>query len=129
VKLIFACCLVCLPLKNLHLTSPYGYRVHPVTGKYAFHAGVDLRAKEDTVFAIMDGSVAATGYNDFLGMFIRLDHGGGFNPVTATSARFLSRRAIRSDQGNRLQFQGPQEGLPAATSTSASAISADTSTR
>jgi len=78
VKLIFACYLVCLPLKNLHLTSPYGYRVHPVTGKYAFHAGVDLRAKDDTVFAIMDGSVAATGYNDFLGIFIRLDHGGGF---------------------------------------------------
>jgi len=78
VKLIFACCLICLPLKNLHLTSSYGHRIHPVTGKYAFHAGVDLRAKADTVFAIMDGSVAATGYNDFLGIFIRLDHGGGF---------------------------------------------------
>jgi murein DD-endopeptidase MepM/ murein hydrolase activator NlpD len=58
----------------LRLTSGYGYRTHPVTGKYTFHAGVDLRANQDTVFAIMDGSVSATGYNDFLGIYIRLDH-------------------------------------------------------
>jgi murein DD-endopeptidase MepM/ murein hydrolase activator NlpD len=74
-RTLFACCLLCLPLKNLHLTSSYGYRHHPVTGKYAFHAGVDLRAKHDTVFAIMDGSVNGVGYNDFLGIYIRLDHG------------------------------------------------------
>lgn len=73
-KALIACCLVCLPLKNLHLTSSYGYRTHPVTGKYTFHAGVDLRAKHDTVYAIMDGSVNDVGYNDFLGIYIRLDH-------------------------------------------------------
>jgi murein DD-endopeptidase MepM/ murein hydrolase activator NlpD len=73
-KTIMACCLLCLPLKNLRITSSYGYRHHPVTGKYAFHAGVDLRAKHDTVYAIMDGSVNDVGYNNFLGIYIRLDH-------------------------------------------------------
>ena len=70
-----ACCLLCLPIKNLRITSCYGYRSHPVTGKYAFHAGVDLRAKHDTVFAIMDGCVSAAGYDDFLGIYVRQDHG------------------------------------------------------
>jgi murein DD-endopeptidase MepM/ murein hydrolase activator NlpD len=73
-KTIMACCLLCLPLKNLRITSSYGYRHHPVTGKYAFHAGVDLRAKHDTVYAVMDGSVNDVGYNNFLGIYIRLEH-------------------------------------------------------
>jgi len=65
-----------LPLKQLNLTSGYGYRVHPVTGKYAFHAGVDLRAHLDTVYAIADGIVTAAGYQSFLGLYIRLDQQG-----------------------------------------------------
>jgi murein DD-endopeptidase MepM/ murein hydrolase activator NlpD len=73
--MLLACCLVCLPLKYLHLTSPYGYRVHPITGRYAFHAGVDLRAKSDTVFAIMNGTVDEAAYDRLLGLYIRLDHG------------------------------------------------------
>ena len=71
---LLACCLVCLPLKNLHLTSSYGNRIHPVTGKYAFHEGIDLRAKQDTVYAVMDGKINAVSYNGFLGIYIRLDH-------------------------------------------------------
>lgn len=67
-------CIVCLPLRNLYVTSPYGYRLHPLTGKYAFHDGIDLRAGHDTVFAIMDGTVAACGYGDAIGLYIRLNH-------------------------------------------------------
>jgi murein DD-endopeptidase MepM/ murein hydrolase activator NlpD len=68
------CCLLFLPLKNLSVTSVYGYRIHPVTGKYQLHSGVDLKAKHDTVYAILDGSVNSSGYDDFLGIYIRLDH-------------------------------------------------------
>jgi len=69
-----ACCLICLPLKNLSLSSSYGYRIHPVTGKYAMHNGVDLRARHDTVFAVLDGVVKNVGYHDLLGIYISLDH-------------------------------------------------------
>jgi murein DD-endopeptidase MepM/ murein hydrolase activator NlpD len=68
-------CLICLPLKNLQLSSGYGYRHHPVTGKFAFHNGVDLRASHDTVFAVMDGPVASVTYDSLTGICIRLDHG------------------------------------------------------
>lgn len=64
-----------LPLKHLELTSAYGNRVHPLTGKYAFHAGVDLRARDDTVFAVMPGFVEAIGFDPLLGIFVRLRHG------------------------------------------------------
>ena len=74
-KLLISFCLVCLPLKHLKINSGFGYRIHPVTGKYALHAGVDLKARHDTVYAILNGSVKSTGYNDFLGINIRLSHG------------------------------------------------------
>ncbi|OKS86674.1 M23 family metallopeptidase [Mucilaginibacter polytrichastri] len=74
-KAWITCCLICLPLKNLRLNSSYGYRIHPITGKYAFHAGVDFHARADTVFAIMDGLITETGYYPDLGIHIKLDHG------------------------------------------------------
>ncbi|WP_371174385.1 M23 family metallopeptidase [Buchananella felis] len=40
------------------LTSPFGYRVHPVRGTYTFHEGVDYAAPIDTpIFAPTDGEV------------------------------------------------------------------------
>ena len=74
-KLLISFCLVCLPLKNLHINSGYGFRVHPLTGKYAMHYGIDLKARHDTVYAVLDGTVKSVGYDDGLGIYIRLDHG------------------------------------------------------
>jgi len=74
-KLILLAGMLCMPLRHLSLSSPYGYRVHPITGRYAFHAGVDLRARHDTVFAVLDAVVSTVGYDHLLGLFIRLDHG------------------------------------------------------
>ncbi|HVW15836.1 MAG TPA: M23 family metallopeptidase [Mucilaginibacter sp.] len=61
-----------LPLKNLQLTSAYGNRIHPVTGIYGFHTGVDLRARGDTVYAVLPGVVEAEGFDPRLGIFIQL---------------------------------------------------------
>ena len=60
--------LYALPLKLLILTSGYGYRIHPVTGKYAFHCGIDLRANYDTVYAITSGTLNVS-YNTLLGIY------------------------------------------------------------
>lgn len=64
----------CLPLRHFSQTSGFGYRVHPLTGKYCFHTGVDLRADKDTVFAVLDGVVSAASYDRLLGIYIRLNH-------------------------------------------------------
>lgn len=65
----------CLPLRHLRVNSGFGGRVHPVSGKYRFHAGVDLKARSDTVFAIASGLVIAAGYDHRLGYYIRIAHG------------------------------------------------------
>jgi murein DD-endopeptidase MepM/ murein hydrolase activator NlpD len=66
---------VCPPLKKMTLTSAYGYRLHPLNGSYAFHRGIDLRARSDTVFAVLPGKASAVGYDRRLGIYIRLGHG------------------------------------------------------
>ena len=71
---LFCCCLLALPLHRLVVTSGFGFRVHPVTGQYAFHAGIDLRAHADTVFAVT-GGCALAGYNPYLGNYIRVTSG------------------------------------------------------
>ena len=63
--------LFCLPLKHLTLTSPYGYRIHPVTGQYQFHNGIDLRADRDTVYAVFDGA-ASVKYDKLLGLSVSI---------------------------------------------------------
>jgi murein DD-endopeptidase MepM/ murein hydrolase activator NlpD len=69
------CCLVlALPLHRLSVTSGFGWRIHPITHQLDFHAGVDLRANADTVYAMMDGPVQA-GYNTLLGNYVRLSSG------------------------------------------------------
>jgi antirestriction protein ArdC len=73
---IWLCALICLPLKHLRITSGYGYRIHPLSGKYALHVGIDLRARHDTVFAVMDGRVSVTSYNSTIGYYVRIDHSG-----------------------------------------------------
>ncbi|TSJ44399.1 M23 family metallopeptidase [Mucilaginibacter corticis] len=65
----------CLPLHHLTLTSGYGYRLHPVTGKIRYHDGIDLRAHRDTIFAVMPGRIAAVEYDHLTGVHIRLRSG------------------------------------------------------
>jgi len=70
-RFLLLCCF-CLPLRHLELTSGYGYRVHPVTGRFCFHSGIDLRARHDTVFAVLPGRVVFTGYDAITGVHLRL---------------------------------------------------------
>lgn len=66
---------VSLPLQQLQVNSPFGKRIHPVTGKTDFHRGVDLAARCDPILSIMKGTVIETGYNLILGYYIKIAHG------------------------------------------------------
>ncbi|MGY3055512.1 murein DD-endopeptidase MepM/ murein hydrolase activator NlpD [Pedobacter sp. UYEF25] len=64
-----------LPLLRIYLTSGFGLRTHPVTKeKNKFHSGIDLSARNDTVYSILHGIVSEVGYNSIVGNFIRIAH-------------------------------------------------------
>ena len=60
------------------ITSNFGMRVHPITGVYKLHTGVDISAPEGTNFiAAADGVVVQAYYNSAYGNMVMIDHGGG----------------------------------------------------
>lgn len=74
-------CIATLPLKHLTINSGYGQRLHPVTGRYQHHKGVDLKARNDTVYAVLEGTVCQVAYDPGLGIYLSLAHGNGIETV------------------------------------------------
>lgn len=66
---------VCYPLRSIQITSPYGYRKDPFTGKKKFHGGLDLHARNDEVLAMMEGVVVKVGQDKTSGKYVTLRHG------------------------------------------------------
>jgi murein DD-endopeptidase MepM/ murein hydrolase activator NlpD len=62
------------PLKsNFNITSPYGDRVHPISGEKEFHNGVDLSADIGTpIYATCDGTIEFSGNKGNNGNMITL---------------------------------------------------------
>lgn len=67
---------MCLPLRSITVTSPYGRRPDPLTGKRSFHSGLDLRASFEPVFSMLPGTVLKTGSDSRSGKYVVLKHGG-----------------------------------------------------
>jgi murein DD-endopeptidase MepM/ murein hydrolase activator NlpD len=60
------------------ISSPFGWRVHPITGVTRLHAGTDIAAPEGTlVLAAYPGQVQTAGWSDGYGLMVSLLHEKG----------------------------------------------------
>ena len=66
------------------ISSPFGYREHPVEGEERFHYGVDLAADTGTtVSCFADGTVTAVGESSSYGKYCIVTHSGGYTTLYA----------------------------------------------
>jgi hypothetical protein len=67
---------ISMPLNRaISVTSPYGTRIHPISGTTRMHNGIDLKAYYENVYAVMDGIVTETGWDPRGGgHFIKVKH-------------------------------------------------------
>jgi len=73
------------------ITSNYGMRVHPITGVYKLHTGVDISASTGTEFkAIANGVVVKAEYNSAYGNMVVIDHGGGVQTLYAHGSEIVT---------------------------------------
>lgn len=87
-----------LPVSGARLSSRYGYRVHPISGRGSSHRGVDLAvARGTSVTATLDGTVARASWSGGYGLLVTVDHGGGLE----TRYAHLSSIAVRPGQAVR----------------------------
>jgi len=65
-----------VPIENMSLSSSYGMRVHPITGKVARHNGVDIPAPHGTpIYATADGIVGRAQRLGGYGNYVEIEHG------------------------------------------------------
>jgi murein DD-endopeptidase MepM/ murein hydrolase activator NlpD len=77
------------------LTSPFGYRVHPIFGDTRLHSGIDIGAPYGAgVYAAGPGRVTYAGAMSGYGNVIVIDHGGGIS----TTYNHLSAFAVSTGQ-------------------------------
>ncbi|MBN2059014.1 MAG: peptidoglycan DD-metalloendopeptidase family protein [Deltaproteobacteria bacterium] len=94
------------PLKPL-ITSKFGPRKDPFTGKSRFHSGIDIAAMEGThIKASLPGKVTHSGYSEGYGNVIILDHGNGFSTLYAHNSRNLVKPGDWVEKGASIAMVG-----------------------
>ncbi len=89
------------------ITSPYGYRIHPITGQLKFHSGIDIGAAGGTpTVAAMDGTVTISVYSNSYGNYVEIDHGGGVRTRYAHMSRRLCTVGDSVTQGETIGLVG-----------------------
>jgi murein DD-endopeptidase MepM/ murein hydrolase activator NlpD len=79
-----------LPIEDAELTSSFGNREDPITGRRAFHAGLDFAAEPGTpVHAAAGGTVAFAGFRADFGWMVEIEHGNGLTTRYAHASRLL----------------------------------------
>ena len=66
-------------VRNGLLSSKYGKRIDPFTGKQDYHKGIDIAGKEgSSILAVADGVVTWSGDRTGYGKLVEINHGNGY---------------------------------------------------
>jgi len=83
------------PVDRLHISSNYGMRIHPVTGRRKLHAGIDYAGPTGTpIYAVASGKVVKSTYDGISGNYVAIRHSDGFTSYYM----HLSRRQVSVGQ-------------------------------
>ena len=97
------------PIKYAGITSKFGYRKNPITGKKQFHQGSDMRAKLLTeVYATANGVVEYAGYHrkSGYGKLIIIDNSYGFKSYYAHLGKIKVRHGQVIQKGDLIALTG-----------------------
>jgi murein DD-endopeptidase MepM/ murein hydrolase activator NlpD len=96
---------VYMPLNTLRVTSPFGVRFHPIDHEYKMHNGIDLSARYEAVFTVLDGVVEEAGYTSANGNYLKIKH-GDFETFYLHLDRFYYKAGDRVFAGNLIGISG-----------------------
>ena len=110
-----------------HISSPFGPRRSPISGRQEHHSGIDIPAPAGTrINAAADGYVRLSGWNGGFGQTVIIDHGNGYSTLYAHNSRNrvqVGQRVTRGQHiadvgttgmstGNHLHFEIRRNGTP-----------------
>ena len=89
------------------ITSPYGYRVHPITKTRRLHRGIDIGAPAGTnVLAAEAGTVITAGWNNSYGYYVTISHGSGLVTLYAHNSKLIVSRGQTVSKGQGIAKVG-----------------------
>lgn len=96
------------PVKNARMSSRYGKRIHPITGKVKVHRGQDFAVNRGTpVYAPADGAIEVTrASKKGSGNFIRILHTHGFSSSYSHLSKFAVKRGDFVRKGDLIGYSG-----------------------
>lgn len=90
-----------------YITSPFGYRIHPILKTKKLHTGIDIRVPSNsTIAAANDGTVIFANWNSGYGKLLMIDHGGGIVTLYAHNNALLVKPGDTVKKGQAVAKSG-----------------------
>ena len=85
------------------VTSPFGWRTHPIFGMREFHTGIDIAGQSGApVVAAYPGTVRFVGWRNGYGQQVTIDHGGGLETTYSHLSAASVRLGAQVEQGREI---------------------------
>jgi murein DD-endopeptidase MepM/ murein hydrolase activator NlpD len=98
--------LYCVTGKQTYITSPYGWRIHPVLGTKKFHAGMDIGVWTGSkIYSLADGVVIYSGWMSGYGNVIMVDH-GSLTSLYAHNSSLVGKVGQKVKGGQLIAYSG-----------------------
>lgn len=89
------------------ITSPFGYRTHPIFGTTIFHAGIDIGVDYGTpIHAADSGVVVYSGWISGYGNAVIIDHGGGVSTLYGHNQSLAVSEGQSISKGSVIAYAG-----------------------
>ena len=89
------------------ITDAYGYRIHPLSGTYKWHNGVDLAAGSGTaIYATKSGTVTSACYNEAYGYMVTINHADGYSSLYGHMTNYIVSAGDYVTQGQTIGYVG-----------------------
>jgi len=107
-RIVYSGGVFCWPAPSYtYISSPFGYRIHPVYGTRKYHSGLDLAAPGGSpILAAADGTVRFSGWNGGYGNCLIIDHGGGIQTLYGHSSKLLVSVGQKVSRGQKVALVG-----------------------
>ncbi|MBQ9931191.1 MAG: peptidoglycan DD-metalloendopeptidase family protein [Firmicutes bacterium] len=89
------------------VSSPFGYRIHPILKTKKLHTGIDIAiGSNSNVRAANTGTVIKAQYSGGYGYMVMIDHGGGIVTLYAHNNKLLVSKGDIVDRGQEIAKSG-----------------------
>ncbi len=91
-----------------HISMQFGQNVHPITGRWYIHKGLDFSTWRtgDSIVATANGRVVTTAYNDSFGYYVIIQHKYGYYTRYAHMNSFTVKKGQTVSQGDVIGYLG-----------------------